>query len=146
MLYTTLPVPLTSPLATTLLQTRSPTTASCSIDTATPPLCAYALLFLLLHWVPHVCVNTARFFGRLAIRHHQPQCPYADVMRVSFPWTPHHLTLSALVVSSMLFFIKTHFSNGGMKFRVQSNQHHRSNTTVLYTDRLRYSARVYYAT
>ena len=146
LLYTTLPAPLTSTLATTLLPTRSTTTANCSIDTATPPLCAHALLSLLLHQVPRVCVNTVRFFGRLAIRQYQLHCPYADTMRVPFPWTPKDLTPYALVVSPMIFSIKTLFSNGGTTFRIHSNHHHRSNNTVLATARLWSSARVYHAT
>ena len=65
MLSTTLPAPLISPLVATLLPARSQTTTSCSIDTAAPPPCSHALLSLLLHQVPHVCVNTVSFFDRL---------------------------------------------------------------------------------
>ena len=98
MLYTTLLAPLTFSLVTTLLPTRSSTTASCSIAIAVSPFCTRVLLSLFLHQVPRVCVNTVRFFGRLALRQRQLHDHYVNVMRVPFPWTTHHLTPYALVV------------------------------------------------
>ena len=71
MLSTMLPAPLISPLVTTLLLIRSPTTASCSIDTAEPPPCSHALLSLLLHQVPRVCVSTVSCFDRLVLHRQQ---------------------------------------------------------------------------
>ena len=102
-----------------------PTTASCLINTAAPPLCAHILLSLLLDQVFRVCVNTVRFFGRLALKQHQLHYPYADAMRVPSLWMPHHLTSYDLSVSSMLLYINTLLSNGGTTFRIHSNQHHR---------------------
>ena len=146
MLSTTFPAPLISPLSTTLLPTRSPKIASCSIDTAVPPPYTHVLLSLLLYQVSHVCVKTVSFFGRLVLHQQKHQCPYANTMRISFPRKPHHLTPYALAVSSMLFSVKTRFSNGGTTFRIHSNQHHRSNSTVLSTAWIRSSARAYHAT
>ena len=146
MLYTMLPAPLTSPLATTLLPTRSPTIASCSIGTDAPPLYANVLLSRLLHQIPRVCVKIVRLFGRLALRQQQLHCTYADAMRMPFLWTPHHLTQYALAASSMLFSIRTRFFNGGKTFTIHSDQHHRYNNTALSTARIRSSARAFQAT